>query len=64
MKTLDQLKAELVIAIKRCNDLRQPAHMVRNCQSDLDAIDAAWRRRQNFEYQIYQLENRNEPANP
>ena len=57
MKTLDQLKVELVIAVKRCNDLRQPAHMVRNCQSDLDAIDDAWRRRQNLEFQIRQMEN-------
>ena len=57
MKTLDQLKNELVIAVKRCNDLRQPAHMVRNCQSDLDAIDDAWRRRQNIEFQIRQMEN-------
>jgi hypothetical protein len=56
MKTLDQLKAELVIAVKRCDALQQPAHMVRNCQSDLDARDAAWRLRQTLEYQIRELE--------
>ena len=56
MKTIDQLREELVVAIAQCERYARPAHMVRNCPSDLQDRDQAWRRRQNLEYQIAQLE--------
>jgi hypothetical protein len=56
MKTIDQLQEELVVAIAQCERYARPAHMVRNCPSDLQDHDQAWRRRQNLEYQIRQLE--------
>ena len=55
MKTFEQLQAELEQAIKDCNRYARPAHQVRNCPSDLQDYDQAWRRRQNLEYQIQQL---------
>ena len=55
MKTLEQLHAELEQAIKDCDRYTRPAHQVRNCPSDLQDYDQAWRRRQNLEYQIQQL---------
>jgi hypothetical protein len=55
MKTLEQLHAELEQAIKDCDRYTRPAHQVRNCPSDLQDSDQAWRRRQNIEYQIQQL---------
>lgn len=57
MKTIDQLREELVVAIAQCERYARPAHAVRNCPSDLQASDQAWRRRQSLEYQIRQLEN-------
>jgi hypothetical protein len=56
MKTLEQLHAELEQAIKDCDRYNRPAHQVRNCPSDLQDYDQAWRRRQNLEYQIRQIE--------
>lgn len=55
MKTLEQLHTELAQAIKDCQRYARPAHMVRNCPSDLQNEDQAWRKRQNIEYQISQL---------
>ena len=57
MKTydIDQLHAELAQAIKDCERYARPAHMVRNCPSDLQDRDQAWRKRQNLEFQIRQL---------
>jgi hypothetical protein len=57
MKTIDQLREELVVAIAQCERYARPAHAVRNCPSDLQASDMAWRHRQSLEYQIGQLEN-------
>jgi len=57
MKTLEQLQAELHEAKALCERYARPAHAVRNCPSDLQDSDQAWRRRQNLEYQIRQLEN-------
>ena len=57
MKTIDQLREELVVAIAQCERYARPAHAVRNCPSDLQASDMAWRKRQSLEYQIRQLEN-------
>ncbi len=56
MKTLEQLHAELAKAIRDCERYARPAHMVRNCPSDLQDETQAWRRRQDIEYQIAQLE--------
>ena len=56
MKTLNQLQTELAQAIKDCERYAIPAHAVRNCPSDLQNSDQAWRRRRNLEYQIAQLE--------
>ena len=55
MKTLEQLYAELAQAIKDCERYSRPAHQVRNCPSDLQNEDMAWRRRKSIEYQINQL---------
>lgn len=55
MKTLPELQAELAQAVKDCERYSRPAHAVRNCPSDLQDSDAAWRRRQSLEYQISQL---------
>jgi hypothetical protein len=55
MKTLEQLHAELAQAIKDCDRYNRPAHQVRNCPSDLQDYDQAWRKRRNIEYQIHQL---------
>jgi hypothetical protein len=56
MKTLEQLQAELREAEALCDRYARPAHQVRNCPSDLQDYDQAWRRRQNLEYQIRQIE--------
>lgn len=56
MKTLEQLKEELIVAKERCEHYDIPAHKVRNCPSDLQNHDQAWRNRQSIEYQIRQLE--------
>jgi hypothetical protein len=55
MKTLETLNAELAAAVALCERLSRPAHQVRNCPSDLQAEDAAWRLRQSLEFQIKQL---------
>jgi hypothetical protein len=55
MKTLEQLQAELAQAIKDCERYSRPAHQVRNCPSDLQNEDMAWRKRKSIEYQINQL---------
>jgi hypothetical protein len=57
MQTLEQLKGELASAIALCERYARPAHAVRNCPSDSENETQAWRRRQNLEYQIRQLEN-------
>ena len=56
MKTIEDLQTELAQAIRDCERYARPAHMVRNCPSDLQDHDQAWRRRQNLEYQIAQIE--------
>jgi hypothetical protein len=55
MKTLEQLRSELREAEALCDRYNRPAHQVRNCPSDLQNSDQAWRRRQSIEYQIQQL---------
>ena len=55
MKTLEELYAELAQAIQHCERYSRPAHAVRNCPSDTQAEDMAWRKRKSIEYQISQL---------
>jgi hypothetical protein len=55
MKTLEQLQAELREAVALCDRYARPAHQVRNCPSDLQDYDQAWRRRRGLEYQIAEL---------
>jgi hypothetical protein len=64
--TLERLRLELAQAIAQCERVSRPAHMVRNCPSDTQAYDMAWRHRQNLEFQINQLEKNHapEPLNP
>lgn len=59
MPTLDQfaqLRAELAQSVKDCDRYEIKPHQVRNCPSDLQNLDAAWRKRRALEYQIHQLE--------
>ena len=60
--TLERLRLELAQAVMQCERLSRPAHAVRNCPSDLQAEDAAWRHRQNLEFQINQLETKPCPS--
>lgn len=55
---MQDLYAQLAQAIADCKRYARPAHQVRNCPSDQQAEDAAWRKRQNLEYQINQLEKK------
>jgi hypothetical protein len=57
MKTIEELQEDLRQAIIDCERYARPAHMVRNCPSDLQNKTQAWRHRQNLEYQIRCLEN-------
>jgi hypothetical protein len=62
MKTLEQLQAELHEAKALCDRYARPTHAVRNCPSDLQDSDQAWRKRQSLEYQIQQLKNNEKTA--
>jgi hypothetical protein len=55
MKTMEQLQEELRLAIIECHQWTRNPHQVRNCPSDLQNHDQAWRKRQNIEYQIRQI---------
>jgi hypothetical protein len=59
--TIERLRLELAQAIAQCERVTRPAHMVRNCPSDLQNLDAAWRKRQTLEFQINQLEKNHAP---
>jgi hypothetical protein len=54
-QSLFALQAQLAVAIAECKRYARPAHAVRNCPSDLQNEDQAWRKRQNIEFQIRQL---------
>ena len=56
-QSLFALQAQLAVAVAECERYARPSHMVRNCPSDLERSDEAWRKRQNIEYQINQLKN-------
>jgi hypothetical protein len=58
---LEQLRAELALAVKDCERYRLSPSQVRNCPSDLQNLDAAWRKRQTLEFQINQLEKNHAP---
>lgn len=53
---LAHLRVELAQAIADCDRYELKPHQVRNCPSDLQNLDAAWRKRQTLKYQIHQLE--------
>jgi hypothetical protein len=61
-QTLSDLQTKLDAAIAECNRYARPAHAVRNCPSDLQDYDQAWRKRQSLEYQIQQLKNNEKTA--
>jgi len=54
-QALSDLQKTLNAAIKECERYARPAHAVRNCPSDLQSEDQAWRKRQSIEFQIRQL---------
>jgi hypothetical protein len=54
-QSLFELQAKLSVAIAECNRYARSTHAVRNCPSDLQDEDQAWRKRQNLEFQIHQL---------
>lgn len=51
------LHIALTQAIKDCERYSRPAHAVRNCPSDLQDEDAAWRRRKSIEFQIREIKS-------
>jgi hypothetical protein len=51
------LEAQLQHALDKARAAELPAHKVRNCPSDLQASDQAWRKVQNLQYQIGCLKN-------
>ena len=54
-QSLLALQTKLDAAIKECERYARPAHAVRNCPSDLQDEDQAWRKRQSIEFQIREL---------
>lgn len=59
--SLFALQAKLAVAVAKCERYATPAHAVRNCPSDLQDRDMAWRERQNIEFQIRELEKSFKP---
>ncbi len=54
---LPELEAQLQHALDQAHQMSLPAHAVRNCPSDLQGRDQAWRKVQSLRYQIACLEN-------
>jgi hypothetical protein len=54
---LPDMEAQLQHALDDARGLALPAHAVRNCPSDLQSQDQAWRKVQNLQYQIGCLKN-------
>lgn len=52
MKTIEQLRQELAQAVADCERYRIAPGQVRNCPSDLQNLDDAWRRRKALEAQL------------
>jgi hypothetical protein len=57
MDDLPFLEAQLQHALDKALASEPPAHKVRNCPSDLQSRDQAWRKVQNLQYQIGCLKN-------
>jgi hypothetical protein len=57
MDDLPELQAQLQHALDRARGTSLPAHAVRNCPSDLQSSDQAWRMVQNLQYLIGCIEN-------
>jgi len=49
---LDELEAQLQHALDKARSTSLPAHAVRNCPSDLQASDEAWRKVKSLQYRI------------
>jgi hypothetical protein len=54
---LPELEAQLQHALDQARGMSLPAHAVRNCPSDLQGRDQAWRKVQNFQYLIDCIKN-------
>jgi hypothetical protein len=54
---LPDLEAQLQHALDQARGMSLPAHAVRNCPSDLQGRDQAWRRVQNLQYIIDCIKN-------
>jgi hypothetical protein len=54
---LPDLEAQLQHALDQARGMSLPAHAVRNCPSDLQSQDQAWRKVQNLQYLIGCIEN-------
>jgi hypothetical protein len=54
---LPDLEAQLQHALDQARGMSLPAHAVRNCPSDLQSRDQAWRKVQNLQYQIDCIQN-------
>lgn len=57
MTDLPDLEAQYQHALDHALTISAPAHAVRNCQSDLQERDQAWRTVQNLQYQIGCIKN-------
>ena len=57
MDDLPDMEAQLQHALDNARGLALPAHAVRNCPSDLQSSDQAWRKVQNLQYQIECIKN-------
>jgi hypothetical protein len=54
---LPDLEAQLQHALDQARGMSLPVHAVRNCQSDLQGRDQAWRKVQNLQYIIDCIKN-------
>jgi hypothetical protein len=54
---LPDMEAQLQHALDQARGMSLPAHAVRNCPSDLQNQDQAWRKVQNLQYQIECIKN-------
>jgi len=54
---LPDLEAQLQHALDQARGMSLPAHAVRNCPSDLQSSDQAWRKVQSLQYLIGCIEN-------
>ena len=55
--TMDELQVQYDHALDRARSLEPAPHMARNCISDLERRDAAWREVQKLQYWIGCLQN-------